>query len=295
MPEPIRFIPPVITDDDIHWSCETLGLPANAFHGPDGNDPRQQVISSLDPLDIEACPGSGKTTLLVAKLAILARKWSDLRRGICVLSHTNVAREEIETCLGHSPEGQKLLSYPHYIGTIHSFINQFLSVPWLRSLGYPATTFDNELCEKHRRRLLQLNRFGVLRNWVENRERVPHTKVVQNWHLASPEFRVVKENGDSWFVNPNAPSAVQLSSLARLCAKDGYHRFEEVFMWAHDLLGKETEVAAAIRQRFPLLFIDEVQDNNEDQSALLHRLFIEGDGPVIRQRFGDSNQAIYGY
>lgn len=295
MPEPDPFVTPLVTADDIHWACEILGLPANAFHGVDGNDPRQHVISSLDSLDIEACPGSGKTTLLVAKLAILARKWPDTRRGICVLSHTNVAREEIESCLGHSPEGQKLLSYPHYIGTIHGFINHFLAVPWLRSLGYPATTFDNDLCEKHRRRLLQLNQFSVLNVWVQNRERMPHTRVVQNWHLDSPEFLVVRENGDSWFANANARSAVQLRDLARQCVKDGYHRYEEVFMWAHDLLSKKPEVAIAIRQRFPLLFVDEVQDNSEDQSALLHRVFIEGNGPVTRQRFGDSNQAIYGY
>ncbi len=42
-----------------------------------------------------------------------------------------------------------------------------------------------------------------------------------------------------------------------------------------------------------MLFIDEVQDNSELQSALLFRLFTEGDAPVVRQRFGDANQAIY--
>ena len=47
------------------------------------------VLRSMETLDLEACPGSGKTTLLVAKLAILARKWTERRRGFCVLSHTN--------------------------------------------------------------------------------------------------------------------------------------------------------------------------------------------------------------
>ncbi len=66
-------------------------------------------------------------------------------------------------------------------------------------------------------------------------------------------------------------------------------------MWAQDLLDKHPTVAATIRQRFPMLFIDEVQDNNEFQSALIHRLFIEGDRVAVRQRYGDSNQAIYGH
>jgi hypothetical protein len=55
------------------------------------------------------------------------------------------------------------------------------------------------------------------------------------------------------------------------------------------------ETRSGIRQRFPMLFIDEVQDNNEDQSRILYRLFMDGHGSVRRQRYGDSNQAIYGY
>lgn len=81
----------------------------------------------MDSVDIQAFPGSGKTTILVAKLAILAKKWTYSNVGICVLSHTNVAREEIEERLGNTEIGRKLLSYPHFIGTEHSFlIHMFL-------------------------------------------------------------------------------------------------------------------------------------------------------------------------
>ena len=100
----------------------------------------------METLDLEACPGSGKTTLLVAKLAILARKWTERRRGFCVLSHTNVARREIENRLGNTAAGQRLLGYPHFIGTIHSFVNEFLALPWLRSQGYPIERIDDEIC-----------------------------------------------------------------------------------------------------------------------------------------------------
>jgi DNA helicase II / ATP-dependent DNA helicase PcrA len=68
-----------------------------------------------------------------------------------------------------------------------------------------------------------------------------------------------------------------------------------MFVWANELLDNYPCIADALRYRFPLLFIDEVQDNSEGQSALLHRIFIEGNTPVIRQRFGDMNQAIFGY
>ena len=57
---------------------------------------RVEVIKNMNSVDVQAFPGSGKTTILVAKLAILAKKWPYNNAGICVLSHTNVAREEIE-------------------------------------------------------------------------------------------------------------------------------------------------------------------------------------------------------
>ena len=165
-----RFQPTVITDEDIGWACRVLKLPATAFSGSDGKDPRMEVLKSTATLDIEACPGSGKTTLLVAKLAILSRRWSNPRRGLCVLSHTNVARREIEQRLGNNATGQRLLSYPHFVGTIHSFVIEFLSMPWLRSLGYPVRVIDNDLCEQHRRRLLRLSQFSALARYVTARE-----------------------------------------------------------------------------------------------------------------------------
>ena len=289
------FEVPSVDDNDIRWACEVLGLPINAFHGEDGNDPRASVLLSNETLDVEACPGSGKTTLLVAKLAILARKWKSRRSGICVLSHTNAARREIERSLGRTAVGATLLSYPHYVGTIHGFVNEFLAIPWLRSLGYPITTIDDELCEQHRRHLLSLSQYTTLRAAVAHKEQNPNANFVGSWHVASPDFLVLKENGDQVFSNPDTQSAQQLRRLIRQCTEDGFYRYEELFMWAEDLLNNYPEAVATIRHRFPLLFIDEVQDNSEPQSRLLQRIFISGEDPVIRQRYGDSNQAIYAH
>lgn len=289
------FEVPHVDDRDIRWACEVLGLPTTAFHGGDGNDPRAAVLLSNETLDIEACPGSGKTTLLVAKLAILARKWKSRRSGICVLSHTNAARREIERSLGCTSAGASLLSYPHYVGTIHGFVNEFLAIPWLRSLGYSVAVIDDALCEQHRRRLLSFNQYTALRTTTANKEKHPNVNFVGSWHVASPDFLVLKENGNQVFIDPNKPAAQQLCRLARQCTEDGYYRYEELFMWAEDLLDKHPEAVATIRQRFPLLFIDEVQDNSESQSRLLQRIFIAGENPVIRQRYGDSNQAIYAH
>ncbi|MDB6077028.1 MAG: helicase UvrD, partial [Akkermansiaceae bacterium] len=116
-----KLVPPV-TDEDIDWVQGLMGLDAL-------DSERKAFLKRLDTVDVSACPGSGKTTLAVAKLAILARKWTDRTRGLCVLSHTNVAREEIQHRLGNTAEGQSLLNYPHFIDTIHGFVTRFLATP----------------------------------------------------------------------------------------------------------------------------------------------------------------------
>lgn len=88
---------------------------------------RVSAIKSLESKQIIACPGSGKTTVLLAKLIILARRMPfDDGRGICVLTHTNVAIDLIKEKLG--VEASKLFAYPNFFGTIQSFVDKFLAV-----------------------------------------------------------------------------------------------------------------------------------------------------------------------
>ena len=287
------FALPEITDEDIHWASALLGLGKDAFFGKDGSDPRHAVIKSMEPMDVAACPGSGKTTLLVAKLAILAEKWRYRTRGICVLSHTNAARSEIESKLGNTNAGRRLLSYPHYVGTIHGFVNEFLAVPWLRAKGHLIKLIDNEKVESVRRDLLRhWNRFSALKTYVENNEK--RQNIVAQWVVSSPDFLVLKKEGNPVFKN-DCLAAGQLKELAASVFRKGFHRHDEMFTWAKDLMDKTPHIVGVMQDRFPLLFIDEAQDNNEAQSAILNRIFTGGSAAVICQRFGDSNQAIYNF
>jgi hypothetical protein len=274
-----------VTDDDVAWVCDLLRLPKTAFSGTDGEDPRLGVLKSNETLDIEACPGSGKTTLLVAKLAILARKWNDRRRGVCVLSHTNVARREIEQRLGSTEAGEPLLSYPHFVGTIHGFVNEFLAIPWLRSKPLPIRMIDDATCQARRWMKLPL----ATRNALEtNRHDAALLKV------AGVDFGVGDVRwGRRGKLGANTPTYQAIQAACRETSEEGFFCYDEMFLWSNELLDKVSDIRPALRERFPILFIDEVQDNSELQSALLFRLFSEGCKPVIRQRFGDANQAIY--
>ena len=287
---------PEITDEDIYWAAETLGLSRTAFHGGDGCDPRQQFIKCPKSIDVAACPGSGKTTVLVAKLAILAKNWSCRTRGMCVLSHTNAARHEIERKLGSSAVGRCLLSYPHFVGTIHGFVNEFLALPYLRSFGYSGTQFNTEISgNKLWRQAWASGKLPgyFLANFNRPRDR---EAAIRSTHY-------VGEDRDLRFTVGSVRKMLHVGKMSgtyelvhdwkEAVLNEGYAAHDDTFAYGHLALAHYSLLASILRDRFPLVFVDEAQDNSEAQSVIIHRVFLEGTSAVVFQRFGDCNQAVF--
>lgn len=269
-----------ILDEDIEWVCSLMKL-------RDLDEPRRRFLKSLDTLDISACPGSGKTTLVVAKLAILANKWKSKTQGLCILSHTNVAREEIEHRLGGTDVGQRLLRYPHFIDTIHGFVSKFLAKPWLLSAGHPLTAIDNELTFNARRRILGGQRYSFLVSYLERN------------HISFESLRITSTNFDTPLAGARFPSGEhtpthQIASLAlREAARLGYFCYDEIFLLGKALLDEHPGVALTLQHRFPCVLIDEMQDTSEMQNAMLRDLFPRDNPLICVMRVGDPNQAIF--
>lgn len=279
MTEPLNLIDPV-TDDDIEWVCQLMKLdPLDA--------PRRNYLKSLTTVDVSACPGSGKTTLVVAKLAILARQWKSNTRGICVLSHTNVAREEIEHRLGSTDVGQRLLSYPHFIDTIHSFVNRFLAIPWLLSAGYRVAAIDNDLTTRVRRRHLGEKDYRLLNSYLEKKFRSFDSLRIGTSNFAAPL-------ADGAFPDGPHTKMYQLATSAlRHAAEQGYFCYDEIFVLGEALLAQQPALPSILLQRFPFVLVDEMQDTSEQQNNFLRRLFPRDSNAVCVQRVGDPNQAIF--
>ena len=73
-----------------------------------------------------ACPGSGKTYVVAQKLLQYVKSWNRPHQGVAVLSFTNVASDEIEKQTKELMPGGFEIEYPHYVGTLDSFINNFI-------------------------------------------------------------------------------------------------------------------------------------------------------------------------
>jgi superfamily I DNA/RNA helicase len=238
-------------------------------------------------LDAAACPGSGKTTLVVAKLAILARKWATTQRGICVLSHTNVARQEIEKRLGHTSVGQALLHYPHCIDTIHGFVSRYLAMPFVRSQGGRVTAIDDEMTFRARKRQLNRGEFRTLDGFLQRK----------HFDFERLRFKTIDGNptvGGFGFAWGGHTDTFQLAKRAVLgAAAEGYFCYDEIFVLAAELLREQPLLSEILSQRFPIVIIDEMQDTSDQQGQLLHQVFPRTSESAVVQRVGDPNQAIF--
>lgn len=270
-----------VTDEDISWVSELMQL-ENIVGS------RRDFLMSLSSVDVMACPGSGKTTLLVAKLGLLAKKWKTATAGICVLSHTNVAKDEISDRLGGSEVGTSILRYPNYIDTIHGFTNRFLTTPFLNSVGFRAATIDDEATEKMRRLALPQNDARTLENWLQRTNRSIGTLRISSLDLENPLLGQ----------NFRASSASRMYKLATkalsAAAKAGFFCHDEILTLGHLFAKTNPYVVRALRKRFPIVLVDEMQDNSQKQNQIIQEVFTFGDGNSIVQRVGDLNQAIYG-
>lgn len=246
---------------------------------------RQAVLLENGSRDFNAVPGGGKTSLLAAKLLLLANKWPHLNKGVCILSHTNVAREEITRRLAYSQEGSKLLSYPHFIGTIHGFINQFLAMPALRSLEMQVDVIDDDIFATQAMAKLNGNRFFKLRKWLSRQHN--GEALVSKLYFKGPSLNVVSEGVE--LPGDQSESGCQLRRIKKELAGAGVFRHRDMFAFAEVALDCSPHLLDVVHRRFPMVYVDEMQDTSWEQEDILNRLF---DGKSIMQRFGDVDQKI---
>lgn len=259
---------------------------------------RRHVIKSWD--DVQACPGSGKTTLVAAKLLILAKKWEARHSGICVLTHTNVARDEIVSRLIIHPSGFKLTSYPHFIGTIQEFTNRHLGLPYVRArYEFKRLIEDTEgQLEVRRARINGHTIRQICGNLYHTCNKADYEDIknyLGSLHFlnAHGDLRFFKQNNSPEISLATSTSSrrAMLSSLKDSLCNAGIFQFRDMYAFADKLIAENPELVPTLRMRFPLVLIDEMQDTQKFQDTLVNLIFDHES--VWLQRLGDPDQAIF--
>lgn len=224
-----------------------------------------------------ACPGSGKTFIVGKKLLKYLETWPYVYRGVAVLSFTNVASEEILRQTKELTEANYLnIGYPHFIGTLDSFINAFI---FLR-FGYLATE------ENRRRPKVVYENLGQL---LYPKEECHRNGCADNldWFHWSDDRLLKKGKPISCAVREPKPCVrFKKAMLGR-----GYATQREVPALSLQLLKKYPQIAREIVYRFPVIMVDEAQDTSREQMEIIELLAEKGAITVVI--VGDPDQAIY--
>ena len=269
------------------------------------NDDQKIFLNCLDSRCVQAYAGTGKTSAIVGKLHILAQKyvWQN-GRGVCVISHTNVAVDEIKKHVAkHYPA---IMQYPNFIGTIQEFINKFLFIPYLFSKGLQIKFQDDsryfdyksELSENIVNRIESHINSKVNHSKDSERARKEFFNRLKTVHLVDGKlYARAEKSGFTEYTDLKTNQVSQgkivqaLSDLIQKKHSHGYFLFVESFFYGYVHLKQNQLLKEIIAQRFQFVFLDEAQDCSEIQLQILNALFGEN-SKTIFQQIGDINQAI---
>ena len=250
------------------------------------SDELVEVIASDHTCDVEACPGSGKTTALALKVALEVALWTDQHRGMLVLSHTNVARREIEKRGAIVRGCARILRPPHFLGTIQSFVDHFLAFPYMRGLGLSARIIDDDVAGASLHRILSNHRYAGAVAWAARGRRE-----LDQLEFGSKDGTITL-GGQQLGIGQATRTYRQLLEVKERCTRAGVFRYGDMYAYAERSLTAHPWIIELLRNRFQVILVDEMQDTAQRQAQLLDTVFPRD--RVRVHRFGDSNQSIYG-
>ncbi len=253
------------------------------------NERQLEAVEHIDgPIMIVAGAGSGKTKVLTTRIAHLMKNGIDAF-NILALTFTNKAaaemKERVEKALGNS-EARNL-----YIGTFHSVFARILRGEATK-MGYPAnfTIYDTDdakgiikdivkemnLDDKHYKPAFIYNRISAAKNSLIGPEQYRHDTQIQQ--------------EDSRTSRPLIADIYDI--YARRCFKNGAMDFDDLLFKMYVLLTSFPDALAKYQQRFHYILIDEYQDTNAAQYAIIKML------GAVRENIcvvGDDAQSIYSF
>lgn len=292
----------------------------------------KQLSYAISPIDqnifLKACPGSGKTEVVGLKAAHEIKKWSREIGGIAVLTFTNNAANVIHERVCQFA-GIEKAGYPHFIGTIDSWLHKYIGHPF----GHSAMRRSTEEDDKSIRLVSDNDGDGWLNAYklptaytsfkrdakgnvtikdgkpvllatplYANMIRFDHEH--EGWEIRVPATYANEYVTDSTYYDSEAFSAFRsdkpwltlkymrngFKKIKSAFYAKGFATYQDIENICFEVLAGVHDLADKLAKRFPLVIIDECQDLSWIQLQILKAIMNAGSSLHF---VGDLNQAIY--
>jgi len=249
---------------------------------------REAVVHIEGPLMIIAGAGSGKTKVLTTRIANLMRHGVD-SFNILALTFTNKAAKEMKERVEHILVNQEARNL--YIGTFHSVFARIMRAEATR-MGYPSnfTIYDTDdaksvlkdiikdlnLDDKHYKPSYVYNRISAAKN-----------------NLIDPAYYKTDSTIQTEDTRSSRPMIGEIyERYAARCFRNGAMDFDDLLFKMYVLLTNFPEALAKYQHRFKFILIDEYQDTNMAQYAIIKMLGAVHENICV---VGDDAQSIYSF
>lgn len=266
---------------------EYIRVESATLAGYQFNAKQREFIELMESRYVVAGPGAGKTTALSAKIVLLLMSLmrTNSNKGICVITKTNVAVEEINRILRNVNLSN--LGHPHFIGTLHNFFNSYLAIPYIKKVLNPNfirfgkqndhLPIVKDLVTKH----------PYFKNWSKSAREVVSRKINDSNLLINSLLNQFElENTTNW--DKFDRHATHMLTIKLNLKKAGFFSFDETILFSE--ISLNDTIISILRKRFSYVFVDEFQDTDKKSIELINKIF-NTTGNMV-QYIGDPNQTL---
>lgn len=240
---------------------------------------------------VSAGPGAGKTYWLVGhiKNVLHTSKRLGKTRKIACITYTNIAVETILSRLGTTADQVE-------VSTIHSFLYKHILKPYASFL---VDDYGLNVSEMDGHDDTILSNYSFLNEW---KVKTNQLRITED-NLLIKAFKSTKwkfDNSGILVVNTDYPHRVGKYSIKtdsyleykKMAWEKGVVHHDDVLFFSYQLIIKYPFILKVLQAKFPYFFVDEFQDTNPIQVAILKLI---GENETIVGIIGDEAQSIYGF
>lgn len=231
---------------------------------------QQTAVNCNGNVYITACPGSGKTRALTARIAKGVDELIHRSNKVLAVTFTNRAADEIKARL---EENYTIENGRIWAGTIHSLALEWIIRPYASYSPY-------------------LNSGFTIADEFETRKIINKLKADKGLRVFDDVNISFDRNGS---VYNTSTQAIEVEKEYReILHSRKKIDFDQALYFAFNLMENVPEIASTLGSIFSLICVDEVQDTQDLQYAILAKIYNKADVKPSLFIVGDENQAIYG-
>lgn len=231
------------------------------------NEQQKEAVVETGNVLLTACPGSGKTRALTYKIAYELERLISSKKIIIAVTFTNRAADEIKKRIRSLNADDTNL----WAGTIHSFCLEWILRPYMCYLDELKNGFSISDEYNTENIISELKKDYGLDFWVSI-----STRYLPNGDIEEIDNRELLDEYHEKLENEKLID------------------FDQILHYSHKLILTYPKIAETLKNLFHLICVDEYQDTQKLQYAILSEIMKGASGNCKMFMVGDSDQAIYG-